>query len=186
MRVLRPLVFSLLAAAPFAAEAQPLDIRRSLSPALPDTVASAALDETNGRAILRTTALPYTGIVADRWPSGSLKLLRSVEAGRATGLWTEWYETGVVRYLAEWHPEGQGEGAWFYFHENGVVRDRTVYRRDMPVGPSEGWHATGRKAFEGLYDVQGRKTGLWRWWPDGGRLDREVTFAEGLPVNETP
>ena len=61
----------------------------------------------------------------------------SVVAGKTTGLWTEWYETGVVRYLAEWHPEGKGEGAWFYFLETGVARDRTVYRRDIAEGPSD-------------------------------------------------
>lgn len=169
----------LLGTAPLVATAQAPEIRRTLSPALPDTVTSDRLDEVNGRATLRDTGAPYTGVVADRWPSGRLKLLRSVENGRAAGLWSEWYEAGVVRYLAEWHPEGQGEGAWFYFHETGVVSDRTVYRRDTPVGPSEGWHANGRKAFEGTYEDQGRRDGLWRWWDDDGWIEREVTFSEG-------
>ncbi|WP_420455893.1 hypothetical protein [Rubrivirga sp.] len=179
MSTSRLLLLALLGTVPLAAQAQAPEIRRVLSPALPDTVTSDALDEVNGRATLRATGASYTGVVRDRWPNGRLKLLRSVEDGRAAGLWTEWYESGTVRYLAEWHPEGPGEGAWFYFHESGVVRDRTVYRRDTPVGPSEGWHSNGRKAFEGIYDKQGNRVGIWRWWADDGRVEREVTYAEG-------
>ena len=162
------LAFLLAVLAP-AAAAQTPDIRRVLSPALPDTVTTAELDS-------RTAGAPYTGIVRDRWPNGRLKLLRSVENGRAAGLWTEWYETGVVRYLAEWHPEGAGEGVWYYFHETGVVRDRAVLRQDRSWGLSEGWHADGRKAFEGQYESN-RREGLWRAWGTDGKLDREVTFA---------
>ncbi len=181
--MLRLLFLPLLVLVPLGARAQASEIRRVLSPALTDTVTTTDLDEVNGRATLRATGAPYTGVVRDLWPDGRLKLLRSVEGGRAAGLWTEWYDSGIVRYLAEWHPDGPGEGAWFYFYENGVVRDRTVYRRDTPVGPSEGWHPTGRKAFEGVYDAEGRRTGLWRWWSADGQLEREQTFLDGRGVN---
>ena len=162
------LAFLLVVLAP-AAVAQTPDIRRVLSPALPDTLTTAEYDA-------RPAGAPYTGIVRDRWPNGRLKLLRSVEDGRPAGMWTEWYETGVVRYLAEWHPEGAGEGVWYYFHETGVVRDRAVLRQDRSWGLSEGWHADGRKAFEGQYESN-RREGLWRAWGTDGVLDREVTFA---------
>ena len=68
--------------------------------------------------------------------------------GRAEGLWVEWYESGVPRYLATWRG-GKGEGAWTYFHETGEVRERSVVVGDRFDGPVEGWHANGRKAFEG-------------------------------------
>lgn len=152
------------------ADAQVDSIRRVLTPSSTDTVTTSVFDS------LSTAGVRFTGVVADRHPNGRLKLVRSVVAGAPTGLWTEWYETGIVRYLAEWHPEGSGEGAWFYFHETGVVRDRTLYRRDIAVGPSEGWHADGTKAFEGQY-VRGRRDGLWRYWGTDGRIEREVVFG---------
>lgn len=161
------------------AEAQPGPVRRALTPVSPDTVTSDQIVDVNGRTTLRATGRPFTGIVADRWPSGQFKLLRGVEDGKATGLWTEWYASGATRYLAEWHPEGQGEGAWFYFHESGLVSERTVYRRDIPFGPSEGWHANGQKAFDGAYDDQGRRIGPWRRWAADGRLEHEVTYDDG-------
>jgi hypothetical protein len=153
-----------------AADAQTDSVRRVLTPSSTDTVTTAVFDS------LSAAGRKFTGVVADRHPDGRLKLVRSVVAGAPTGLWTEWYETGIVRYLAEWHPEGKGEGVWFYFHETGVVRDRTVLRRDVSVGLSEGWHPDGTKAFEGQY-VRGRRDGLWRHWGTDGRLEREVVFA---------
>lgn len=144
--------------------------RRVLTPSSTDTVTTAVFDA------LVTSGRTFTGVIADRHPNGRLRLVRSVVAGKTTGLWTEWYETGVVRYLAEWHPEGKGEGAWFYFHETGVVRDRTVYRRDIAEGPSEGWHPDGTKAFEGQF-IRGRRDGPWRHWGTDGRVEREVLFA---------
>lgn len=163
------LAVALSAAAP-RVSAQTDSIRRVLTPTFTDTVTTAVFDA------LITAGRTFTGVIADRYANGRLRLVRSVVAGAPTGLWTEWYETGVVRYLAEWHPLGQGEGAWFYFHESGVVRDRSVYRRDLAVGPSEGWHPDGTKAFEGQY-VGGRRVGLWRYWGTDGRIDREVIFA---------
>ena len=69
-------------------------IRRVLTPALPDTLTTAAFDTLPDGAA-------FSGVVADRRPDGRRALLRSVVRGRTTGLWTEWYPSGVVRYLAE-------------------------------------------------------------------------------------
>ena len=152
------------------AEGDSNGIRRVLTPALPDTLTTAAFD-----------ALPdgaaFSGVVADRHPDGRLALLRSVVRGQPTGLWTEWYPSGVVRYLAEWHPEGKGEGVWYYFHESGLVRDRSVLRRDRSRGLTEGWHANGQKAYEGHY-FDNARVGRWRWWNTLGRLDSTRTYAD--------
>ena len=164
------LLVALLTAVASVAQAQSDTVRRVLTPTSSDTVTTPAFDS------LVKAGRTFTGIIADRYPNGRLRLLRSVVEGRPTGLWTEWFATGVVRYLAEWHPEGQGDGAWFYFHESGVVRDRTTYRRDIAEGASEGWHADGTKAFEGRF-MRGRREGLWRFWGTDGRIDREVSFA---------
>ena len=139
------------------ADAQADTVRRVLTPTSSDTVTTPAFDS------LVKAGRTFTGIIADRYPYGRLRLVRSVVAGQPTGLWTEWFATGVVRCLAESHPDSQGKGAWFYPHVSGVVRDRTVYRRDIAEGPSKGWHADGTKTFEGRC-VRGRREGFWRFW----------------------
>ena len=153
---------------PRAAAGLPTSVRYALTPASKDTLTTAAFD-----ALADKSA--FSGVVADRWPDGRLKLLRSVVGGRSAGLWTEWYPSGVVRYLGQWLPnEGGGaavgEGVWVYFHENGVVRYRETYRADRADGVSEGWHANGRRAFEGEHR-DGERVGRWRWWNEGGGLD---------------
>ena len=176
----RTLLAALLLA-PLAALAQDaggMGPRYRVTPALPDTLTTAAFD-----ALADPAA--FTGVVADRYPDGRFKLLRSVVGGRTTGLWTEWYPSGVVRYLGQWAPgEGGGpsvgEGAWFYFHENGAVRYREVYRADRADGPSEGWHANGRKAFQGAHR-DGDRVGRWRWWGEGGALDSTRAYGGWRP-----
>ena len=174
--------------APLAALAQngpvgdvgaPPTVRRVLTPTSSDTLTTAAFE-----------ALPdpaaFSGVVADRHPDGRLKLLRSVVDGLPVGLWTEWYPSGVVRYLGEWLPDdangiGVGEGVWYYFHESGAVRDRSVYQGDRAVGPFEGWHANGRKAVEGHYR-DNERVGRWRWWDEAGALDSTRTYPDGGPA----
>ena len=151
------------------------DVRYRVTPALSDTLTTAAFDALPDKAT-------FTGVVADRHPNGRLKLLRSVVDGRTAGLWTEWYPSGVVRYLGGWVPGDDGgpsvgEGPWYYFHENGVVRYREVYRADRAWGPSEGWHSNGRKAFEGTHR-DGDRVGRWRWWSEAGTLDSTRTYSE--------
>ena len=75
--------------------AQTDSIRRVLTPTFTDTVTTAVFDA------LITAGRTFTEVTADRYPNGRLRLVRSVVAFEPTGLWTEWYETRVVRYLAE-------------------------------------------------------------------------------------
>jgi hypothetical protein len=180
--MMRPFLFALLLS-PLAALAQDghgtHDVRYLTTPALPDTLTTAAFEALPDKAA-------FTGVVADRHPNGRLKLLRSVVSGQAVGLWTEWYPSGVVRYLGGWGPgEGGGpsigEGAWYYFHENGLVRYREVYRADRAWGPSEGWHANGRKAYQGAHR-DGDRVGRWQWWNEDGGLDSTAVYEEGRRV----
>ena len=151
------------------APAGPPPVRRSLTPTSADTLTTEAFDALPDKAA-------FSGVVADRWPNGRLRLIRAVTDGRPAGLWTEWFETGVVRYLAEWDPERSGEGVWYYFHETGLVRDRSVLRRDRSWGLSEGWHPNGQKAYEGRYRANDR-VGRWRWWNESGGLDSTRVYA---------
>ena len=177
-------VLALLALAS-AASAQDLPVvRDGLTPALADTVGTDAIDGDNGRAVLRATGQPFTGVVEDRYPSGAPRLRRSVVDGRPEGLWVEWYETGVVRYLATWSG-GRGDGVWTYFHPNGEVRERASVVADVWDGPVEGWHANGRKAFEGTHDG-GQRAGVWRFWTEGGVLDRTERYEDGELVDGSP
>ena len=116
--------------------------------------------------------------VVDFHRSGSKRLRVAVVGARAEGLWKEWYENGVPRYIASWK-QGRGEGIWMYFRPTGAIRERSLIVNDASTGPVEGWYASGVKEFEGMYDRNAR-VGTWRFWnPDGSR-NREETYPSSF------
>ena len=116
--------------------------------------------------------------VVDFHRSGSKRLRVAVVGARAEGLWKEWYENGVPRYIASWK-QARGEGIWMYFHPTGAIRERSLIVNDASTGPVEGWYASGVKEFEGMYDRNAR-VGTWRFWnPDGSR-NREETYPSSF------
>lgn len=160
----------LLAMLPAALKAQ-----SRITPALQDTV---LLSETISKEQLsyRTSdGSLLTGVVVDYHENGALKLRKSVIEGRADGLWMEWYDTGIPRFIGEWK-EGKGHGVWMYFHENGEVSERAEVRDDVWQGIAEGWHANGQKSFEGFY-MNYQKKGKWTWWKENGSVDSTKTKA---------
>ena len=175
--LLAALVLTPLAA--LAQDADDVSLRFQITPTFPDTLTSEGYYALPDKAA-------FSGVVADRHPNGRLKLLHSVVRGQAVGLWTEWYPTGIVRYVGQWVAgddggRAGGEGVWLYFYEDGRVRYREVYRADRAHGPSEQWHANGRKAVEGRFR-DGTRVGRWRWWNEAGALDSTRTYPDGGPA----
>ena len=40
------------------------------------------------------------------------------------------------------------------------------------------WHPTGKLEYEIWYD-HGRRTGVWRWWNEQGKLVKKVDYRKG-------
>lgn len=101
-----------------------------ITPALTDTLQISEVDEHEQLTYLKDSGTPLTAVVVDCYASGQLKLRRSVVAGKAEGVWIEWYENGIPRYIAEWR-NGKGDGLWLYFHENGQLRTRETVQDNI-------------------------------------------------------
>jgi antitoxin component YwqK of YwqJK toxin-antitoxin module len=156
-----------------------------LTPALTDTLRADQVEQDNGFTTVRATGAPFTGIVVDVYASGAKQLRRSVVEGLPEGLWMEWYENGVPRYMATWQG-GRGEGVWTYFHATGEIRERVLVTGDVYDGPVEGWHANGQKAFEG-HNRANQKDGRWRYWDEAGRMTKVDVYRDGtLLSTRTP
>jgi antitoxin component YwqK of YwqJK toxin-antitoxin module len=52
--------------------------------------------------------------------------------------------------------------------------------RDRPVAPFAGMHPNGRIRVAGSYDADGLRTGVWRFWFEDGRPDREIEYLAGV------
>lgn len=146
-----------------------------ITPALSDTVLLSDTREADLKTFKKGSDEPLTATVVEYHINGRLKLRKSVVNGKSHGLWMEWYESGIPRYIGEWK-EGLGHGTWIYFHENGEISERAEVEDDIWQGVAEGWHKNGQKAFEGFY-VNYNKEGRWTYWKEDGSIDSTKTKA---------
>lgn len=152
-----------------------------LTPALSDTLQLSQIQEHNQLIYIKGSETLMTAIIEDYYESGQIKLRRSVVEGKAVGLWMEWYESGIPRFLAEWD-NGKGHGLWVYFHENGQLRARETVVQDIWHGISEFWYANGLKRSEG-YHRQGQKHGAWNYWNEDGVYLKTEKYINGTLIS---
>lgn len=150
-------------------------------PAEPDTLRVDQTEDANGSTIRRATGEAVTGVVVETYPNGAKKMRRTAVDGKPEGVWMEWYASGQPRYIGTWK-DGKGHGVWTYFHETGEISERAEVVRDVWHGRAEGWHANGRKAFEGR-NWRGARDGTWRFWAEDGALDRVEHYRRGDRVD---
>lgn len=151
-----------------------------LSPALSDTLSPADIESRDQLIYLADTEELATGIIEEYYESGQIKIRHSVVSGKVEGLWVEWFETGIPRYIAEWK-QGKGHGQWIYFHENGQISARETVRDDIWHGISESWYANGQKKSEGHHQ-EGSKHGVWKQWASDGSLEQIEEFIDGTLI----
>lgn len=152
-----------------------------ITPALSDTLLLSEVEERNQLTYLKDLDSTATAVIVDYYDSGQLKLRRSVVDGMAEGLWMEWYETGIPRFIAEWQL-GRGHGQWMYFHENGQLRARETVEDDIWHGISESWYANGQKRSEG-HHRQGQKHGTWNYWNKDGSHQKTEQYTNGTLIS---
>jgi antitoxin component YwqK of YwqJK toxin-antitoxin module len=147
-----------------------------LTPALKDTLSIENVVDRNQISYQIDNDLPYTGTIVEFHENGQLKLRKSVIDGKAEGIWIEWYETGIVRYIGEWKG-GIGHGTWMYFHDNGELSERSQVKNDVWEGISESWHKNGVKSSQGLL-AQNERVGTWRFWNKDGSLKEIINYKK--------
>ena len=152
-----------------------------LTPSLGDTLDVSSIESRNQIDYKAGTDTTVTATVIESYESGQIKLRRSVVNGLAVGLWMEWYESGMPRYMAEWK-QGMGHGTWIYFHDNGQISSRETVKNDVWHGVSESWYANGLKKTEGHHQ-DGAKHGFWNYWAPDGSHERTEEFVNGTLIN---
>ncbi len=121
--------------------------------------------------------------VEEEWhPNGQIAKRSFSRNGALEGLFQEWHPDGSLKLVAEWR-NGLAEGVWMYFHPSGIVSERSYVTRDIWHGPSEGWHANGTKAFEGIF-AMGHRASPFRYWDERGNPIGPA--AELLPGGVAP
>jgi len=109
--------------------------------------------------------------------SGNKVILGEVVDGKKDGKWTEWYESGQLRF-AETYKDGELDGKSTYWHENGQKRYEATYKDGKIDGLWTLWYENGQKWVEIAYK-NGRKDGLHTGWHENGQKRSETTFKDG-------
>lgn len=120
------------------------------------------------------------------------------------GKWTTWYESGAVR-SEENYSNGAMVGSWKFLYENGKTESEIDFTKGTAVyfyqngtkqseggiangmvttGKWIGYHDNGQKNYEGSYNAQGQKDGVWSWWDANGKFLAQQTFQNGTIVSK--
>jgi MORN repeat variant len=150
------------------------------------------------------TSDPFTGMMTDSLPDGTLRLRSAVVEGQLHGESLGWFTNGVPELQEEfqrgvahglrttWYPNGQmrsqgrlvsgkQDGVYRQWNESGVLTTEAVFEAGQPHGLSRAWHADGSLKAEVRMDhgqVQERHVyppGT-RWEPSAG-IETEITFT---------
>ena len=124
----------------------------------PETVLRSDVVLRDGVLYKPTVALPFAGLLVERWTADRRRVEVTIVDGRAHGLSRGWYENGQIE-----------------------VEERFV--RGVSHGTRTRWFPEGGKKSE-VTIVDGTLTGIFREWHANGRLSRETPLVAGVPHGE--
>ena len=170
------------------------------------SVERSQLEVRDGLFFLPSTSDPFTGMITDRWPDGTLRLSSTVVAGQLHGESLGWFTNGVPELQEEfqkgavhglrttWFPNGQmrsqgrlvagkQDGVYRQWNEQGVLTTEAFFEAGHPHGLSRAWHADGSlKAEVRMNQGQVQERHVYppgtRWEPSAGTgIETEITFT---------
>lgn len=121
------------------------------------------------------------------------------------GKWTTWYENGAF-HSEEYYDKGTMTGTWKSSYENGKTESeinfttgKAIYYNDKGGISSEGmmasgmiqkgkwigYHENGNKNYEGSFNAEGKKDGVWKFFNTQGIAATEQIFKNGELVKTT-
>lgn len=126
----------------------------------------------------------YSGVISEHYANGSPKLWKTLVAGKAEGLWLEWYPDGTLRYKAYWKND-LGHGKWEYFHPNGQLRSESFYIEDIAQGIYRSYFDNGQLQSDGVY-LNGNKNGIELLYDVNGTMLKRNFYDNGQLVVDQP
>jgi antitoxin component YwqK of YwqJK toxin-antitoxin module len=158
----------------------------------------AELKLSAGRLVRQGQAVPFSGVMVERYPDGSLMSRSVVEDGHLNGLSEGWYQGGQIQVResfkagvadgvrTKWRPDGTRlseavivggklEGLFRRWHENGVLAEEIPMKQDKPDGLARAYYPSGCLKTEARFSegvAADRKT-----WRDGERRSQLAVAA---------
>lgn len=109
-----------------------------------------------------------TGKIEVKRADGTLLAKREFDAGKRTGDWTTFDETGEQPIIESHYTDGQPSGVWQLWHPNGKKRQQLPFVDGKRHGTIIEWDDQGVKRGESTF-VEGLREGSTRMWMADGR-----------------
>jgi antitoxin component YwqK of YwqJK toxin-antitoxin module len=122
------------------------------------TVPQSELVQRDGRIYHGASASPFSGVMEDRYPDGTLRSRARFEAGLMEGLCEGW-------------------------HTNGTLQVTETFQAGVSDGIRTKWYPSGAKQSESTI-VKGRMEGVFRGWHENGQLAEEIAMKDNQPTGE--
>ena len=156
--------------------------RRSPRPAALLEVPRAQLTLLDGYLCQAGTNVPFTGVVTERYESGSLKCRSVVSNGLLEGLSAGWHTNGQQQ-IEEYFHAGVSHGHRTKWHENGNKQSEADIVKGNIQGVFRRWHPNGALAEE-ISMKDGQPDGLSRAYYPSGYLKAQVQLRGGETLEQ--
>lgn len=112
------------------------------------------------------------------------KHIQLIEAGeylnnKKTGIWTEYFCTGYRKNLIEFN-NGLPEGKIQIFNEKGGLSEAGFWKNNHWVGKYEFYYKNGNKKYEFVYNEEGKRNGIQKYFFENGNLAKEINYINGF------
>ncbi len=151
------------------------------TPAAVPPVSRQNLVMRNGRWYKGPETNPFTGLMADLYPSGVL-MDRSVISNGLPNGWSEsWYTNGQMQ-VREGFRNGVSDGLREKWFPNGRKMSEATIVDGKVTGTFQSWHENGQLS-ERIQMKQGEPEGIaWAWYPSGF-AKAEIAVRDGKVLN---
>jgi antitoxin component YwqK of YwqJK toxin-antitoxin module len=125
---------------------------------------------------------PFTGLLVERYPNGSVKSRSVIVDGLLNGTSEGWYTNGQVE-VREYFKAGISDGLRSKWHPNGSRLSETTIRDGQHDGTFRRWHENGQLAEE-VEMKRGQPDGIMVAYYPSGFLKARTRMQNGQPVEQ--
>ena len=135
------------------------------------------LDLREGVLFARGEAVPFTGVLIERYSADKPKLAIEVKKGKAHGISRGWYDNGQLE-VEETFVAGVSHGPRTRWHLNGKKKSEVQIEQGQLAGICTEWHENGQMAVQ-MKMAKGKPDGMVEAWHPSGELKSRTHFANG-------
>lgn len=148
----------------------------------PKTIKSSDVKFSNGKLILKSTLLPFTGIVTNNYGTGKVLSKGIYKNGQIDGEVIFYYETGKILSKLN-YKDGKLSGKATGYYENNNIQWKGNFINAKLNGEFNNYYETGKKLSK-LHYKNGRLDGKIFFYYKSGKLKSKELYKDGVKIEK--